>query len=882
MNDDSSNAAGSILSAYVNWVQDHAVAVAWGFLVATILAGGYAATHIGVNSDNPRMMSDSMPARQNFEAFNAVFPSLENALLVVVDGETPEVARSAARKLADGLAAQPETFRDVDIPGAGEFFERHGLLYQPIDDLEIFAEQIVTIQPLLASLEREPTLENLLGLIQEGLEATDGPLDTPEEWSHVLDRFSEATVKVYREYPVAVSWEDLALEGSPVESETRYTIVVDPVLDFGSVTAAARPMSEIRRIASELGLDEARGVKVRITGHPALNYEEMLGILWDVGAGIVFFLGLVLLVLYRALSSFRLMIAALMTLLCGLVLTTAFAAAAVGDLSLMSVTFAILFIGLGVDFTIHLGMAYSAEIGSGARARDAMENAIAAVGTSFLICTLTTAMGFFVFIPTENLAIAELGVISGTGMVINLFVTVTLFPALLTGVFHLEGKTMPTPRIRVDGRWRRGIDRNPRRVAAVAFALLPVAAVAGSRVTFDANVLNLRDPSTESVETFEDLVDESGERSPWPIDAVAEDLEAADAMARRVETLDVVSHAAHLGDYVPDDQEDKLDILADLGFLLDAAPPAIVAPEPLSPEEQIQALRAFRDYLQRAAPTRADSSLGDSMRLLEERLGGFLDRADEDPGAAQEALVKLEAVLISGVPELFERLRLATTVEPITLDGLPRALKRRMIAEDGRARVQIFPREVLSSDEAFNAFADQVTEVIPTASGIAVNVIALGHATRTSFQQAVASALLLIACALLLLWRRITPVLLVLAPLVMTSTGTIGVMALLGQPLNLLNVLVIPLLLGIGVDSGIHLVHRAEHPVRRDESLLGTTTARAVFFSALTTTMSFGTLALSSHRGIAGLGVALTIGMGFTVVCNLIVLPALLALRKTR
>jgi len=142
-----------------------------------------------------------------------------------------------------------------------------------------------------------------------------------------------------------------------------------------------------------------------------------------------------------------------------------------------------------------------------------------------------------------------------------------------------------------------------------------------------------------------------------------------------------------------------------------------------------------------------------------------------------------------------------------------------------------------------------------------------------------ASALLLISVSLWLLWRRVTPVGLVLAPLLMIAAGTVGTMAALGMPLNLLNVLVVPLLLGVGVDSGIHLVHRAEHPVLAREDLLGTTTARAVFFSALTTAMSFGTLGFSSHRGISDLGVALTIGMFLVVICNLIVLPALIALR---
>jgi hopanoid biosynthesis associated RND transporter like protein HpnN len=880
----------SILGPWVAWVQHHASAVTWACVALTLVTGVYAARHLGVNSDNPRMMAPTMPARIHMDAFEEIFPTLEDALLVVVDAETPELARESAGRLADALRARPDLFPDVDLPGAGDFFERHGLLYQPLEDLEIFSEQIVAIQPLLASLEREPTLANLVSLIEEGLEATDDALDEPEEWSVVLDHFSEATVKVYAEYPVAVSWEDLTLAGSPVESQTRYTLIVQPVLDFESLFPAAKPMEEVRRIADELGLSPERGVRVRITGHPALNHEELVGVIWDVIAGVFLFFGLVLYVLYRALSSFRMVIASLVTLVSGLVWASAFAAFAVGDLSLPSLTFAIFFVGLGVDFTIHLGMAYASEVGAGHRAEPAMQAAIATVGRSFLMCTLTTSLGFLVFMPTENTAIAELGLISGAGMVLNLFASVTLYPALLAGWLRLEGKTAPPRRFHLTGRWRAVLEDNPRRVVAVSFALFALAVASSLRVRFDDNVLNIRDPATESVRTFEELVKEAGENSPWPINAVADDLDAADALADELERLEVVSRAVTLRDYVPEDQEEKLFILEDLGFLLDAAPAAPLDGDGAADEgpgraEQIAALRAFRDYLVGVAPERADSSMGRSMRLLASRLTDFLERVDthHDPERVAEDLATLESLLLSGVPDLFEQLRRATAVEPITLERLPDSLTRRMLAPDGRARVQIFPEHALSTPEAFRSFAREVTAVVPSASGVSVNLIALGHATRTSFQQAIAMALGLIAVLLyVLLWRRFTPVLLVLTPLVMASVATIGCMAALDLPLNLLNVLVIPLLLGVGVDSGIHLVHRAEHPVQAHEEILETTTARAVFFSALTTAMSFGTLALSSHRGIAGLGMALSFGMLFVVLCNLVVLPALLALRPPR
>jgi hypothetical protein len=222
--------------------------------------------------------------------------------------------------------------------------------------------------------------------------------------------------------------------------------------------------------------------------------------------------------------------------------------------------------------------------------------------------------------------------------------------------------------------------------------------------------------------------------------------------------------------------------------------------------------------------------------------------------------------------------RLRNALEPgeITLADLPAPLVGRMVAADGSARAQVYPRESLIDEMAFSRFVADVQEVAPEATGVAVSLVELANATKSSFQQALLYALIAIAALLWLLWRRISDVLLVLVPLILSSLLTCAMMVLLELPFNFANVIVIPLLFGIGANSGIHLVHRSKCVAGSDEELLATTTARAVFYSALTTAVSFGTLAFSSHRGMASLGIVLSIGMFLTIVCTLVVLPALL------
>ena len=892
-------ALSGLLVRWTHGVSRRATPVLVAIALASVVFGIYAALRLGINSDNVTLIAEHLEARQNYLAFAESFPNLENVMLVVVDGETPEVARDATERLRDALAERPDLFREVYIPGSGEFFERHGLLYRDLDDLDEFALQMARVQPILTALEREPTVANLASLIQSGLEQreSEGEVVALDDLAVLLDHVGSATVEAYQEFPLAVSWEEILLRGSSVETVNQWILVVDPVLDFGSLFAAAAPMAEIRRIAQENELDADHGIGIRLTGNPALNYEEMAGLLWDIGLGGVITFGFVVLVLLRALREIRLVIASVITLLAGLVWTGAFAAVSVGSLNLISLSFAILFIGLGVDFAIHLGMAYANGLRYAVELRAtggeehsvtelheaALAHAMGEVGSSFVICTLTTAIGFYVFIPTDNIGVAELGLIAGTGMIVNLFLTTTLLPALLATVCLIDPAKGLPGRMTFGSTWWDVFARKPGIVATIALGLLVFGAWQAIDVRFDANVVRMRDPETESVKTFDELLEEAGPRSPWPLDVIAEDLDEAARIADEVARLDVVDDAITLADYVPTDQEDKLYILEDVGLMLDAprGTPAHVD-EPTT-AEQVEALRALRDFLRDPSIEEEDSVLARSMRALRLRLDEFLARADEDADVDQ-ALERLEEVLLGGLTDQLARMREATLVEEVTLEDLPSQLRDRMLTSDGRARVQIFPAEKLTDEKAFTRFAREVGAVAPAATGLPMNLVAFADATRSSFEEALVYAIVLITVFLVLLWRRVAPVVLVLAPLLLSNVLTIGLMSFVGISFNFANVVVVPLLLGIGVDSGIHLVHRAEALARegRHDGLLSSTTARAVFYSALTTTVSFGTLALSSHRGVASLGIVLSLGMVLTVISNLVVLPALIELNSRR
>jgi hypothetical protein len=402
------------------------------------------------------------------------------------------------------------------------------------------------------------------------------------------------------------------------------------------------------------------------------------------------------------------------------------------------------------------------------------------------------------------------------------------------------------------------------------------------RGSFTANVLHLRDPGAESLQTFEDLLDGPARTSPWPINVLEPDLAAADAMAARLKALDSVDTALTLSDLVPTDQADKLEILEDIAFFVERPTAVDEVIATATHAEQVAALETLQQLLSKPWVHADDPATGASMQALREHLTEFLEAVKEHPARGEEMVAALELALLDRLDEQIERLRQAVGAEEITLDNLPEDLVRDMRTPDGRARVRVLPAHDLLAEENFRAFVEEVQGVAPDASGIAVNIVAFANATRDAFFSALGAAVVIILLLLFALWRSPTPIFLALMPLLLSSVLIAASMVVLGIPYNFMNVIVIPLLMGVGIDSGIHLVHRAYHPDSSDGDVLGTTTARAVYYSAVTTTVSFGALSLSSHRGMQSLGVMLSIGMLLTVFANLVVLPALIAVRPWR
>lgn len=842
----------ALLVRLVDWSRRRAWLVLLLLLAATAGAGLYARHHLGFDTNTESLLSEELPWKQRQAAITALFPDAKRIILVVIDAPTPDQADGAAAALAARLETQAEHFTLVRRPDGGPFFDRYGLLYLSPERLEATADRLIAAQALLGQLSADPSLRGLFDALSLALEGVQQGQGTAEELEPALLRFAEAAEGVLAGQAPRLSWQSL-LGGEEGEQRLRRFIIVKPVLDFTRLKRGGAASEAIRDAAAALGLTAENGITVRLTGEVPLADEEFATVAEGAGMTTLLSLGLVAVILFLALRSWRVILPILATLVIGIVWSAAFAAATVGKLNLLSVAFAVLYIGLAVDFGIQFCVRYRDERHRHDALDEALRRAARGVGLSLLLAAGATAVDFYSFLPTDYRGISELGLVAGTSMLFGLFLTVTLVPALLA-LLRPPGEPEP-----VGYGWTAPLDRlllRRRRDVLILGVVVGIACfIVSFGLRFDYNPLSLKDPKSESMATLSDIIADPL-AVPFTVDILLPDEAAAVAEAERLAALPGIGRVLTLQSFVPQGQAEKLAILEDLRFFLE---PTLSLPQaaPPSAEEELAAMRSLAPRLQAEA--------GEGAR----RLGAALAALAVQP----QRLDALRQALIGTLPQQLERLRLMLTAGPVTLAELPADLRRAWVAPDGQARVQIIPPPGVVDGPALRRFVAEVRAAAPEASGAAVSIVESGETMLEAFEIARLLAVVTVALLLLIVLRRPSDVGRVMAPLALAALLTLGTMVAIDLPFNFANFVALPLLVGIGVAFNIYFVMHWRAGLANP---LQSPMARGVVFSALTTAAAFGSLAASPHPGTASLGLLLAIGLGWTLVTALLFLPALL------
>ena len=837
-------------------------------LLALLLAAGaawLAYARLGVTTDTSGLFAESLPWRQRSLAMQRAFPQNEDLLVAVVDGATPEEGEATAAALAAALGRDRLHFQDVRRPDASPYLEQHGLLFLDPAPLAALLDQTVDAQPFLGQLAADPSLRGLLGalgLIAEGVQVGQANLAPFEP---ALQGFHAALAAAALGKAEPLSWQRL-LAGSLADLAGRYRFVLTkPVLDYGSLEPGAAAAQAIRTAAAGLEFVRLGRAHVRLTGSVALDNEEFSTVAHGAVAGLLGSLALVAALLFLAVRSWRLIVPILLTLGLGLLLTTGFAALAVGTLNLVSVAFAVLFVGIAVDFAIQVAVRFQ-EV---RRERPALPVALAETlaetgrraGNQVLVAALASMAGFLAFTPTSFVGVAQLGLIAGSGMLIAFVCTVTLLPALLAWFRPGAGAA------EVGLAWLRPLDpvlvRRCRPVVLAFAALAATGAALLPRLAFDSDPLHTKDPGTEAVRTLYALMDDPI-ANPYTIEILAGSTAEAARLGERLKRLSLVDEVISLRSFVPEKQAEKLPLVADAAGLLRSSLAA--GPAPPRPDAA-----ALREAASRVAATLAgvrDKLPADSTIVA---ITADLQRL---AGAADDVLLAADAALTRFLPLQLDRLRRALAATETTEADIPDDIRRDWALPDGRAKLQVVPKREARDSAGLHRFVAEVRTVAPEATGSAVTITEAAETVTAAFRTAALLALVAIAVLLGLALRRVGDVALVLAPLLVSALLTVVVAVLLPLPLNFANIIALPLLLGVGVSFNVYFVMnwRAGRT-----GPLGSATARAVLFSALTTATAFGSLALSRHPGTASLGDLLLLSLGCTLLTTLLFVPALLA-----
>jgi len=844
----------------------HARIVVAFLIILCIGMGYYVTRHFAMSTDTDALLSRELPWRVRQAAFEAAFSQNSLDIVVVVDGQTPELSEAATARLAARLGTEARWFHSVERPDSGPFWEHNRLLFASTEEVKKLIAQLVKVQPFLGSMATDPSLRGLVNTLSLTMKGVTRDKPAPQELRTPIRTLADALQDLAVK-PRFFSWRTLITGDEPDERELRHVILVDPVLDFTQLQPARSPVEAIRDTARQLQLDTVHGVRVRLTGSAPLQDEEFATLAQRAGVIACLASGAVILMLWFAVRSPWLIASILATTLVGLLTATALGLALFHQFNVISVAFIPLFVGMGIDLGIQFSVRYRAERRPGWDVGPALLATARTMGKSLTLAATAIGIGFLAFAPTAYYGVSQLGMIAGLGLFAALALNLTLLPALIK-LARPPGAPQHQPGARLTLIDNYVLEHRSLVLGVGAVAAL-ISAVSLPLLHFDSNPMHLRSTKAESVATLVDLMRDP-DRSPNTLEVLRPNLAAADHLAAIFRTDPTVYSAHTLSSFIPTEQREKIALVADAANLLDFTLNPLDVATPPTDAEVIGSLNRGANQLRQAATE--DSSLSADARRL-------ADELDTLARGSQSARAQAAMMLIPGFVTSLEQIRNLLHPRPVSIESLPPELVRQWRAADGRARVSVVPKGDSNDDAVISRFIAAGIKIAPDAAGTAIYQEAYGRAVVDAFIEAGALSFIAICGLLLIALRRARDVAITMTPIVLTGLLTMGTCVLIGQPLNFANIIALPLLFGIGVAFHIYFVMSWR---AGGSHLLTSSLARGVFFSALATATGFGSLWASSHPGTASMGQLLMISLLWTLASALFFQPALMGRNRTQ
>jgi uncharacterized protein len=849
----------------------------------------YTVGHLEFDVRRDDLVGANKKYHQNFLRFKKEFPTQDD-LVVVVESENPEKNRQFVERLGAKLELQTNLFHDVFFKGDLKMMGSKALLFVPEKDLGELRQTLVDYRPFIQQFTRTTNLVGLFELINRQFGSAkrerNSETDTLIKALPALERILEQARDTLQRSGTPPSPGVTALfdPGHQADQEMYITFAKGRIF---LVTAQApteelndEAVERLRMLVEETRL-EVPGLNVGLTGEPVLEHDEMEQSKKDtIVASIASLIICALIFIYGYQETGR-PVKATFCLLVGLAYTLAFAALPwpVGHLNILTITFVPILIGLAIDYGVHLISRYEEELRRGRTEEAALAKAMIFTGQGIFTGAFTTAGAFLAMAFTDFKGIQEMGIICGAGLLICLVPMMTMLPALLLRgrqnvIDHAQGE-LDERRARIENTWL----KRPVWTVSIVLVLCGLAVTQLSKVHFDYNLLHMQSAGLPAVEFEQKLID-STPKSVLYAAVIATNLSHAVALEQQLTNLPSVSGVDCMTHYLAEDQTRKLALVGEIKRGIGSVCFPEPDPKPVNLPELSTTLYSFYGFLGAAyeeAKTE-DKALADQLLSLRDIVGDLRKQMLRGNAAAQETnslrLAAFQRALFDDVRDTFQALQRQDDRTPLRVEDLPTALHDRFVGVSGKHLLMVNPKEDVWKRENQKIFIDQLQQIDPNVTGTPVQLYYYTELLKSSYIEAAKYSLIAIVLLILLHFRTLSSVLLALVPVAIGSLWLGGFMGLCNVPLNPANIMTLPLVIGIGVTNGIHILNRFAE--EQTPSILARSTGKAVLVSGLTTIAGFGSLALGKHQGIQSLGYVMASGLATCMIAGLTVLPALL------
>ncbi|HRT70312.1 MAG TPA: MMPL family transporter [Syntrophales bacterium] len=826
-----------------------------------------------------------------------------DSFIVVIEGPEPGRSLQFLQKLTPLIEADKKNFRQVFYRIDPDALKSWALLYLDKNDIQNLVTNLEDNRAFLEETAKSPSLVNFFSQVNHELSSkivselfTGFLSETPDRRQpfdleflirvlNGLKRFLDGSYHFVSPWDTLLSgkvgW-DITQEGYFWTKDKKYLLVFVTPVRGNDLAGTSQRLSALRQYVAQTR-QEFPEINAGVTGPEALNADQMGTAFQDMElATLLSLFGLtVLFIIFR--KSIRRPVFEMVTLIMALSWCFGLTTLLIGHLNILSITFAPLILGLGIDYGAHWFARYQEEEESGLHStksellRETMEN----IGPGILVAGLSLAVSFLPLTMTGFKGLAELGVICCTGMVVTNIASLTVLPALVM-IFdsprfgrRATGQSPINPMYRMKPKWTIVI-------LAVGTAALIISVWQTSNVRFDLNMLHLQSPDVESV-VWEEKLLKGSELSSIFGQILEPSLEEVRAKTKALKSLPTVSRVESVEDLLPHEQEAKLKMLKRVRPILDG-----IAFSPTA--AQTVDVKALKEVLGRIRFKMLDTEgVGEKLKNQMVEVRTIIDEIREKVDSSereevQKALVLFEKSLIHDLDDKLQMVRSNVNARPMTVNDLPHSLLERLVSSNGHFLIRVYPKGDVWDPQFLGRFVQDLRSVAPNAVGDPVTL----YVFTREFQISVIKAALLSGAFmfvfLLFVMREFKSAFLSIAPLLVGSVWTFGLMPPLGINLNLANSIFLPLIVGAGVEYGIIIIYRwrQKEEGKAPSTVLPSSTAWGVVLAGLTTTFGFGSLMISSHRGIFSLGLLTTVGSLAVLVASVVFLPAVLEVLQLR